>query len=205
MTVSANRSASLKLETEHGQTVPTIVNGTRVQVKQGNTEIAAGVFSIVPPPPPQGTPTPPATPIARFFRARLDGNSVNPPVTTTGRGTAIVTLNNDSTQIEVDVTYFDLLSEQTVATINGPVANDNLNGPSTSYYENGSMKAEGNFKDNKETGEWKEFNEQGKLAAAGRYNEGLKTGAWKFYDENGNLTRTETYNAAGQLQSTKSK
>lgn len=128
MSVSSIRAGEFKLETEHGQTVPNVVNGTRIDIKQGTTAILSGVFSIVPPPP-QSTPTPPGTPIARFFRANLDGNSVNPPVTTTGRAIATATLNNDSTQIRVDVNFFNLSSEQTVASINGPAPNDDMNAP----------------------------------------------------------------------------
>lgn len=54
----------------------------------------------------------------------------------------------------------------------------------TYYYENGTVKQEGFYKDGKVHGKWVAFNEKGEKAAIGEYNKGEKTGKWFFWDTN---------------------
>ena len=137
-----NRAGSLRLSTDNGGTVPTVINGTTITIKNGTTTILSGTFSDMPPTPSPTpthsptptpshtpTPTPTGTPLpASAFAARLRGSSVVPPVTTEGRGSAFVRLNTAGTEISVRVGYFRLGTAATTVTINGPAAAD-ANGP----------------------------------------------------------------------------
>lgn len=48
----------------------------------------------------------------------------------------------------------------------------------TYYYEDGSIKTQGFFKDKKLTGEWVRFDKSGKKVQLAYYNEGEKVGKW---------------------------
>ena len=50
----------------------------------------------------------------------------------------------------------------------------------TSYFEDGSIKEQGFYKDNKLHGEWNKFNKQGKKIVHAHYLNGKKTGVWRF-------------------------
>ncbi|WP_294819864.1 membrane-binding protein [uncultured Flavobacterium sp.] len=52
---------------------------------------------------------------------------------------------------------------------------------STYYYENGQVKQQGFYKDGKLHGIWTSFNEDGTKRAMGEYNSGVKTGKWFFW------------------------
>jgi antitoxin component YwqK of YwqJK toxin-antitoxin module len=57
----------------------------------------------------------------------------------------------------------------------------------TEFYENGTKKAEGSYKDNKKIGYWKFYYKNGKIEQEGEYNnKGNTEGEWKRYFENGN-------------------
>ena len=103
--------------TSSASTLPTITTGTVLTVRNGATIILTGTFTnIRPTPNPTGSPAP-----ARYFEARLRGSQVAPtPVTTDARGSARILLNEAETQIQVSVGFFNLSSNQTTATINGP-------------------------------------------------------------------------------------
>ena len=62
MTVDSFANASLSLDTNNGNTVPTIAVGNTVQVLQGTTVVASGTFSTTPPPSPSPGGSPGASP-----------------------------------------------------------------------------------------------------------------------------------------------
>lgn len=112
----------------HSTTLPTIAAGTQISVRNGATTILSGTFTNTLPTPtprpsvsPTASPTPRPSPRpARVFAARLNGGQVVPPATTNARGEARILLNSDETQIQVFAAFFNLSSNQTTATINGP-------------------------------------------------------------------------------------
>ena len=60
-----------------------------------------------------------------------------------------------------------------------------------SYYENGNLKSEDNFKDDKQEGLSKEYYENGNLKVEANFKDGKQEGLFKEYYENGNI-RMET-------------
>lgn len=62
-----------------------------------------------------------------------------------------------------------------------------VTGKIKSYYENGNLKEEGNFKDGKAEGLVKGFYENGNLEREENYKDGKLEGLTKIYYENGNL------------------
>lgn len=86
------------------------------------------------------------------------------------------------------------------------------------YHPNGKKYIEGNYKDNKRDGYWASWYDNGQLWSEGEFREGLsegkrtvyhpngkiyyegtfkageRVGMWKFYDENGKLTNEIDYN-----------
>lgn len=128
-----NRSGSLRLTTDNGGTVPTVNVGSTLTVSNGNATVVSGTFTNSPAPPvppstpsPTATPTPTGTPapMARAFVAKLRGRNVVPPVVTEGRGLGLVSLNAARTAIQVHLAYFNLSSNATEITINGPALPD---------------------------------------------------------------------------------
>jgi len=62
------------------------------------------------------------------------------------------------------------------------------------YYADGSLRSEGEYKENKPIGPWKYFYPDGKIEQDGKYsNSGKLTGTWKWYYDNGQLKIEETY------------
>ena len=113
--LSQNRRGELEIT---ASTLPTITAGTTLTVRNGTTTILTGTFATtLPSPSPTGSPTAGS---ARFFEARLRGSNVVPPVTTAARGQVRILLNEAGTEIQVFASFFDLSSNQTTATINGP-------------------------------------------------------------------------------------
>ena len=55
------------------------------------------------------------------------------------------------------------------------------------YYEDGTMRMEGEMKDGKRSGEWKSYFPDGKVQSTGFFEDGLRTGTAKVYHENGNV------------------
>ena len=62
-----------------------------------------------------------------------------------------------------------------------------ITGVVKSYYENGNLEAEGNFKDGKLEGLGKEYYENGNLKGEKNYKDGKLEGLSKAYYDNGNL------------------
>ena len=54
----------------------------------------------------------------------------------------------------------------------------------TYYYEDGSVKEEGFFKDKKLTGQWVSFSKQGKKTMIANYKAGKKVGKWFAWNKN---------------------
>ncbi len=61
------------------------------------------------------------------------------------------------------------------------------------FYESGTLKAEGEYKDSERTGEWIFYHENGKIQHKGKYLNGLPQGEWKWYYEDSKLRREEYY------------
>ncbi|HSI69018.1 MAG TPA: hypothetical protein VK941_02215 [Gillisia sp.] len=51
----------------------------------------------------------------------------------------------------------------------------------TFYYEDGSIRQEGTYKDGKLHGKWISYGQDGKKDAIAEYNQGQKTGKWFFW------------------------
>jgi len=61
------------------------------------------------------------------------------------------------------------------------------------YYEDGSLRAKGDFEKSLRTGEWIFYHKNGKVESEGKYVEGLPQGQWKWYYDNGNSRRQDYY------------
>jgi len=53
----------------------------------------------------------------------------------------------------------------------------------TFYYEDGSIRQEGTYKDGRLHGEWISYNQDGKKTAIANYKNGKKDGKWFFWSE----------------------
>jgi len=69
----------------------------------------------------------------------------------------------------------------------------NFQGAWKLYFDTGELKAEGEYEDNKRTGDWVFYYRNGTVEHRGKYFEGLPQGKWLWYFENGNLRRDEFY------------
>ncbi len=63
-----------------------------------------------------------------------------------------------------------------------------LDGKYISYYENGNLKSEGYYRNNKPTGYWNYYYENGKLKMRGQLKGKSTHGVWQYYYENGQLS-----------------
>lgn len=67
-------------------------------------------------------------------------------------------------------------------------------GPWKEFYENGSLRSEGMYRNGKRTGKWKFYHSNGNLEQEGNYNnQGNTDGLWKWFYEDGQLLREENY------------
>ncbi|MCK9421111.1 MAG: hypothetical protein M0Q38_00760 [Bacteroidales bacterium] len=72
----------------------------------------------------------------------------------------------------------------------------NRDGPWKDFYPDGNLKAEGNYDNGKQIGEWKYYHSNGKIEQTGRFNkQGKLEGSWKWYFDTGQLLREESYHA----------
>ncbi len=69
----------------------------------------------------------------------------------------------------------------------------NSNGKWKDFYPDGTVKAEGQYSDNRRTGVWKFYNESGKLEQTGSFSNGRPDGLWTWYYEDGTILREEEY------------
>jgi hypothetical protein len=126
ITLRADGYGKLELETSEGDTVPTVIAGNMLTIKNGGTTVLSGTFRApgsTPSPSPTVSPSPSPTvspsPHGSAFGGQLTGSQVVPSVTTQGRGGIWVVLNSAGTQIKVFCGFQRLSSNQTTATING--------------------------------------------------------------------------------------
>ena len=68
------------------------------------------------------------------------------------------------------------------------------NGISKSYYKNGQLKSEGNFKNNKQDGQWRSYYDNGRLKSKVYYKDGKEDGLSNFYYKNGQLKQKTNNN-----------
>ena len=61
------------------------------------------------------------------------------------------------------------------------------------YYEDGTIKGEGEFKNDLKTGNWKYYGEEGNLISEGNYRDGEPNGSWIDYHENGSISAQGNY------------
>ena len=66
-------------------------------------------------------------------------------------------------------------------------------GEHLSYYENGQLKWEGNYKDGKLDGEWLHYYENGEVKEKSNYKDGTREGEESWYYENGQLKGKSNY------------
>ncbi|MBT8319069.1 MAG: nicotinic acid mononucleotide adenyltransferase [Gramella sp.] len=64
----------------------------------------------------------------------------------------------------------------------------------TFYYEDGSIRQEGTYKDGKLHGEWVSYNQNGEKTAIAQYDKGKKDGKWFFWSED-KLTEVDYQNS----------
>ena len=116
--ITNSGEGELELRTDNGQTVPNVVIGSTIAIKNGADTILSGVFAGMtgptPTPSPTGSPTPSQ---GRFFEAHLLGSGMNPPVNTAATGEIKVTLSADETQATIFGEFHGLSSNQTGARI----------------------------------------------------------------------------------------
>lgn len=113
ITLNDEHEGALRLSSANGGTVPTIVPGSTISVKNGSSTILTGVFREIDRPFPTNRPN-------FVFGGKLSGRQVVPPVETPARGGVVVRLNREETQIHVALGFRGLSSEQTSAAIYGP-------------------------------------------------------------------------------------
>ncbi len=115
----------LRLRTDNGQTVPTVVSGDSITIKNGGTTVLSGTFlgfsaTPSPSPTPSGSPSPSPSPSpnqGRYFEAHLSGSQIVPPVTTAANGEVKVFLNQAENQATILGEFHNLSSAQTSASI----------------------------------------------------------------------------------------
>jgi len=77
--------------------------------------------------------------------------------------------------------------------IKGNYKYDKQEGEYLVYYENGQLKYKWNFKDGKQYGEQLHYHENGQLKIKGNYKDGIEEGEFLIYDKNGKLEKTRIY------------
>jgi hypothetical protein len=122
--VESGGEGRLRLRTDRGETVPPVVAGSTISIRNGGATILSGVFAGFagpsPSPTPTGTPGPTPSPspaFGRSFESHLTGAQVSPPVQTAATGEIKVTLNAAETQATVFGEFHGLSSNQTGARI----------------------------------------------------------------------------------------
>ena len=117
LVITSSGEGELRLRSDNGQTVPNILVGSTIAIKNGSSTILSGIFAGSvgsPTPTPTGSPTPNE---GRFFEAHLLGSGITPPVTTNATGEIKVALSSDATQATVIGEFHDLSSNQTGARV----------------------------------------------------------------------------------------
>ena len=137
--IESDGRGRLRLRTDNGQTVPVVVSGSTIVLRNGSTTILSGVFGGASPSPspspsvsptvnpsPTGSPSPSPSPspsasptpaLGRYFEAQVTGSQMIPPVTTMATGKISVLLNQAETQATITGLFNNLSSAQTTARI----------------------------------------------------------------------------------------
>lgn len=55
------------------------------------------------------------------------------------------------------------------------------------YYDNGNVKSQGNYLNNRREGEWLFFYDNGKIALKKNFSKGIQVGEWAYYNQDGGL------------------
>ena len=129
----------LRLRTDEGQTVPPVIVGSTIAIRNGGSNILTGTFvgftgpspspSPTASPSPGGTPNPTPSPspsMGRSFESHLTGAGVQPAVQTNATGEIKVTLNATETQATIFGEFHNLGSNQTAARIEALVGDGAL-------------------------------------------------------------------------------
>lgn len=66
------------------------------------------------------------------------------------------------------------------------------------FFEDGSVKDSGYYKNGLREGIWEEWVDNGNIRSQGFYTQGHKTDTWKYYNRNGQLKSIRTYNRFGK-------
>ena len=61
------------------------------------------------------------------------------------------------------------------------------------YYENGQIEGEGNFKDGKLDGKWTFYYENGQIREEGNYTGGQQEGKWTYYNKDGSIKEVKEF------------
>lgn len=69
----------------------------------------------------------------------------------------------------------------------------NRNGGWKDFYEDESLKAEGQYTANRRSGNWSFYNRSGRVIQTGVYNNGRVDGLWRWYYDDGSVLREEEY------------
>ncbi|MGE3466356.1 MAG: FG-GAP-like repeat-containing protein [Pyrinomonadaceae bacterium] len=126
MSVESGGEGRLRLRSDNGQTVPVIIPGDSIDVRNTVGTILSGTFSFSfgptpsPSPTSAGTPGPTPSPspgLGRSFETQLTGSGVTPPVSTAATGEINVSLNASEDQATVFGEFHGLASNQSGARI----------------------------------------------------------------------------------------
>lgn len=69
----------------------------------------------------------------------------------------------------------------------------NRNGKWRDYYSDGTLQAEGQYADNRQSGTWRFYNRAGRVEQTGSFLNGRAEGLWRWYYDDGSLLREEEY------------
>jgi antitoxin component YwqK of YwqJK toxin-antitoxin module len=69
----------------------------------------------------------------------------------------------------------------------------NKTGSWKDFYPDGTLQAEGQYTDNRQSGTWKFYSREGKVEQTGSFAAGRTEGLWRWYFDNGSLLREEEY------------
>ncbi|GAP42222.1 protein containing MORN repeat variant [Lentimicrobium saccharophilum] len=84
--------------------------------------------------------------------------------------------------------------------IEGNYKNGLREGYWASWYDDGTLWSEGEFRDGESHGKRSVFHPNGTLYYEGRFDMGKRVGVWKFYDENGGLVNEIDYDKAPEMR-----
>lgn len=76
---------------------------------------------------------------------------------------------------------------------NGQITHQWKDGYLTIFFENGDVKAEGPYVEDKMEGEWKFYKKEGFLWNVGHFFHDEKRGEWIRYDSEGHIVKQETF------------